>query len=110
MADITWVDQENYEAQVVGSQLPTLVDFWASWCGPCRALEPVVEAVAEEFRGKLRVVKVDVDRNPDLVGQLGIFGIPTLMLYKDGKQVWRHTAYLSKDKLSQVLRQHIDGM
>jgi thioredoxin 1 len=108
MAEITWVDVNSYDDEVIKSSIPTLVDFWADWCGPCRALEPVVKAIADEFGDKVRVVKVDVDRNPDLVGKLGIFGIPTLILYKEGKQVWRHTAYLPKEKLAQALRNHLE--
>jgi thioredoxin len=65
----------------------TLVDFWAEWCGPCKALSPAIEQLASEFGGKLRVAKVDVDANPAVPGRFGIRGIPTVMLFKDGQQV-----------------------
>ena len=77
--------EDTFE-QGVASGL-TLVDFWAEWCGPCKALSPAIEQLATEFDGKLRVAKVDVDSNPSVPGRFGIRGIPTVILFKDGKQV-----------------------
>ncbi len=81
------VGQHNFEAEVVNSQTPVLVDFWASWCGPCRMLAPTVDAIAEEFAGRLKVVKVNVDNEPALAGKYGIRGIPALLLFKGGAVV-----------------------
>lgn len=74
-----------FEDEVLKSQVPVLVDFWATWCGPCRALAPHVEAVAHEFNGKLKVVKVDIDNNPQTPSKFGVRSVPTLILFKDGE-------------------------
>jgi thioredoxin 1 len=77
--------EDNFDAGV--KQGLTLVDFWAEWCGPCKALSPAIEAMADEFGGKLTVAKVDIDANPNIPGRFGIRGIPTVILFKDGAQV-----------------------
>jgi len=77
----------NFEAEVLKSDKPTLVDFWAVWCGPCRAIAPIVESLASQYEGKVKVGKVDVDHNQRVASQFGIRSIPTLLLFKGGKVV-----------------------
>ncbi len=84
------VTDENWETEVLGSDQPVLVDFWAAWCGPCRMLAPTVEAVAEKYQGKAKVVKLNVDENVESPAKYGIRGIPTLILFKGGQEVDRH--------------------
>lgn len=84
MAEIT-ITMENFEQEVVKSDKPVLIDFWATWCGPCKMIAPVVEEIAEEYEGKIKVGKVNVDEEPDLTQSFGISSIPTLVLMKDGK-------------------------
>jgi len=79
------VTDTNFENEVLQSDKPVLVDFWAEWCGPCRQLSPVVDAIAEEMKSTLKVVKVNIDENPDTPTKFGVRGIPTLMLFKNGK-------------------------
>lgn len=93
------VSQVEWERAVLDSALPVLVDFWATWCGPCKMVAPIVNQIAEEYDGKLRVVKVDADDNPDIVERYGVMGIPTLMLFKNGEAVERITGYQAKDKI-----------
>jgi thioredoxin 1 len=76
---------DNFEADVLKSAVPVLVDFWATWCAPCRAIAPLVDAIAEEYEGKIKVGKVNVDENPGTPAKYGVRGIPTLILFKDGK-------------------------
>ena len=76
---------ENFANEVLGSDQPVLVDFWAAWCGPCRMIAPTIEAVAEKYQGKAKVMKLNVDENPNIPMQFGIRGIPTLILYKGGE-------------------------
>jgi thioredoxin 1 len=85
MAKPMAVTEETFDAEVLKSGTPVLVDFWATWCGPCRMIAPVVEEIADEYEGKLKVAKVDVDANPNLPATYGIRGIPTLLIFKDGK-------------------------
>ncbi len=84
MAEIT-ITKENFEAEVLKSDLPVLVDFWAPWCGPCRMLAPTVAQIAEEYEGKIKVGKVNVDDEGELAAQFGIASIPTVLVFKNGE-------------------------
>ena len=97
------VTDANFETEVLQSEEPTLVDFWAEWCGPCKMIAPVVEELAEECGDKLRVVKMDVDANPKTPQNLGIMGIPTLILFKGGEEATRIVGFRPKDALAEVL-------
>src|SRR3972149_11714678 len=81
------ITEKNFEQEVLKSDIPVLVDFWAVWCGPCRMVAPVVEEISEEYSGKVKVVKLNVDDNPSLASKYKVMSIPTLMLFKDGKIV-----------------------
>jgi thioredoxin 1 len=102
------VTDATFEAQVLQAAEPTLVDFWAAWCGPCKMVAPAVEAIAEEYDGRLRVAKMDVDANPETPQGLGIMGIPTLILFKDGAEVTRIVGYRPKEALAETLQPHIE--
>ncbi len=79
------VNDKNFAEEVLSAQLPVLVDFWATWCGPCRSISPIIEELAKEFTGKVKVTKLNVDENPAIPSQYGVRGIPTLILFKGGK-------------------------
>lgn len=83
------VNEANWEDVVLDSATPVLVDFWAEWCGPCKMVTPIVNEIAEEYDGKLRVVKVEADANPELVATYNVMGIPSLLLFKDGAVIDR---------------------
>jgi thioredoxin 1 len=84
-SDLVHVNDKNFESEVLKSDLPVLVDFWATWCGPCRSISPIVEELAKEFSGKIKVTKLNVDESPATPSQYGVRGIPTLILFKGGK-------------------------
>ena len=96
---VSEVNDAEFEQNVLKSDTPVLVDFWAAWCGPCRALAPVVDQVASEYQGKLKVMKMDVDRNNATPGRYGIRGIPALLLFKDGKIADQIVGYVPKDTI-----------
>lgn len=96
MAEIR-LTQENFEGEVMKSELPVLIDFWATWCGPCRMMAPIIEEIAEEKEGVLKVTKVDVDEEPELATKFGIVSIPTLVLMKGGQVVDVLVGYRPKD-------------
>lgn len=101
---VSEVNDAEFEAKVLQSDTPVLVDFWAAWCGPCRALAPVVEQVATEYNGKLKVMKMDVDRNNITPGKYGIRGIPALLVFKGGKVAEQVVGYVPKDTIDQTLK------
>lgn len=86
MADVTFSDS-NFQQDVLKSDTPVLVDFWAPWCGPCKIVSPVVEELAKEYQGKMKVGKMNVDENPEVSGSYSVMSIPTLMLFKNGQPV-----------------------
>lgn len=102
------VTDETFEAEVLQATEPTLVDFWASWCSPCRMIAPIVEEIANEYEDKLRVAKMDVDSNQQTPGSLGISGIPTLILFKDGSEATRLVGFRPKDAMVEELERHLD--
>ena len=97
----------NFKAEVEDSQLPTLVDFWAPWCGPCRAVAPIVEDLAKEFSGRLKVMKLDVDENPQVATKLKISGIPTVLLFKNGQVVDQAVGAMPKRLFVDMIEKHI---
>ncbi len=102
MAEVT-VNSTNFDEEVLNSELPVLVDFWATWCGPCRMLSPVIAKLAEEKEGSLKVAKINVDENPELARQYGIRSIPTVMLFRNGELVNTSMGYMPKEKLEAFL-------
>jgi len=99
MSDVTVTDT-NFDNEVVKSVTPVLVDFWAVWCGPCRFQDPILEEVASEYQGKVKIAKLNVDENPQTAGKFGIMSIPTLMLFKNGQPVKTMIGVQSKETLT----------
>ena len=97
----THVSDANFGEEVLSSKEPVLVDFWAEWCGPCRAISPVLEELAGELQGKVKIVKLNVDENPNTAAKYGIMSIPTLMIFKNGELASRQVGAAPKAKLEQ---------
>jgi thioredoxin 1 len=100
MADIT---DATFQQQVLQNKTPVLVDFWAPWCGPCKIISPIVEELGEEYKGKVEVVKMNVDDNPEVSNQYGIMSIPTLMMFKGGQPVKSVIGAQPKDNIKKML-------
>jgi thioredoxin 1 len=103
------VSDSSWDADVLQSDKPVLVDFWAAWCAPCRMLAPTVDAVAEKYSTNARVVKLNVDDNPAISQRYGIKGIPTLILFKGGKEEERVVGATSKEAISRMIDKHVAG-
>lgn len=101
------VTDETFEQEVIASSLPVLVDFWAPWCGPCRMVAPVVEEIAEQFDGKVKVVKLNTDENPGIASKYGIRSIPTLMVFKAGERVDMVVGAVPKTTLASTIEKYI---
>jgi thioredoxin 1 len=107
MAEVSYVLEGDFDNEVIKSALPVLIDFTAVWCGPCKMVDPIIRQLADDWAGKVKVLKCDADQNPDLITSLGIMGIPTIMLFKDGKVVERVTGYKPKDQLINKMLPHL---
>ena len=101
------VSDQNFESEVIKSETPVLVDFWATWCGPCRMVAPVLEEIANEQGEKVKIAKLDVDANPITAGRFGVRSIPTMILFKNGREAQRVVGYMPKEKLLQQIQPHI---
>ncbi|XWK88961.1 MAG: thioredoxin [Phormidium sp.] len=107
MAAAAQVTDSTFEEEVVESDVPVLVDFWAPWCGPCRMVAPVVDEIAEQYAGQVKVVKVNTDENPNVASKYGIRSIPTLMIFKGGVKVDMVVGAVPKTTLAQTLEKHL---
>ncbi|MDN3724191.1 thioredoxin [Aequorivita sp. SDUM287046] len=92
--------------EIIDSETPVLVDFFADWCGPCKMLSPILKQVKDELGEAVKIVKIDVDKNQPLASQYQVRGVPTLILFKNGKQLWRQSGVLQKDELVSIIGQH----
>jgi len=107
MTDVQYVTELDFQEEVIGAALPVLVDFTATWCQPCKMIDPIVKQLAQEWDGKVKVVKLDADQNPNIMMQYGVMGIPTLMLFKGGQIKERMTGFQPKEKLAAKVTPHV---
>jgi thioredoxin 1 len=107
MSTLLAVTDPTFETEVLKSDQPVLVDFWATWCGPCRMVGPVLEQIATEQGERLRIVKLDVDASPITAGRFGVRSIPTMILFKNGRETQRVVGYMPKERLLSLLNPHL---
>lgn len=100
MGNINAITDSSFENEVIASKVPVLVDFWAQWCGPCKAIAPLLDDLAQKYEGKIKIVKLDVDSNPGTPPKFGVRGIPTLIIFKDGQVKGTQVGLLSKAELA----------
>ena len=92
--------------QIINSSNPVLIDFFAEWCGPCKILAPILKQVKEELGGAIKIVKIDIDKNQPLTSKYQVRGVPTMMLFKNGKQLWRQSGILQKNDIISIIKSH----
>jgi thioredoxin 1 len=107
MSEVKHVNDNTFETEVMKSELPVLVDFWAPWCGPCRMVAPIVEGLAAKYDGKLKICKMNTDESPNTPGRYDIHGIPTLIVFKGGKEVERMVGFAAEAALSAKIEPHL---
>jgi thioredoxin 1 len=105
--DIKTVSDSNFEAEVLKASQPTLVDFWAEWCAPCRALTPIIDEMATKYKGKLQVAKMNIDEHPNTPGRYSVRAIPTLLIFKGGEVVDQVVGLVSRAKLDDLIAKHL---
>jgi len=106
-ANVLTITSENFESEVINSSQPVLVDFWASWCGPCRMVAPVVDQLADDFAGRAKVGKVNVDEQNELAGKFRIMSIPTILIFKNGEVVEKIIGARSKEEYASAIEKHL---
>ena len=106
-ADLVTITDQNFQSEVLASDLPVLIDFWATWCGPCRAIAPAVEELAKEYKGKVKVGKMDIDAQQDTPAKYGVMSIPTLLLFKNGQVADQIVGAVPKAKLDQMIKRSL---
>ena len=109
MTEVKYVTETDFQSEVLNEERPVLVDFTAVWCQPCKMVDPIVKQLAQDWEGKVKVVKLDADENPNIMMQYGVLGIPTLMLFRGGQVKERLTGYQPKDKLVKKLDPHLSS-
>ena len=109
MSDLLAITESNFETEVLKSDIPVLIDFWAVWCGPCKMIAPIVEELAKEFDGKAKITKCDVDSNQQVAIKYGIRSIPTLLIFKNGEVAEQLVGALPKNHITQKLNKVIEG-
>lgn len=107
MAELEHVNQDGFQSRVLNGEMPVLVEFTATWCGPCKMLEPILKELAEQWEGKVQILQVDVDQNAELAMQYNVMGVPTLLFFSKGKLLERTTGYLPKNRLLKILKPHL---
>jgi thioredoxin 1 len=107
MSAATEVNEQNFQQEVLSADKPVLVDFWAPWCGPCRMVGPVVDKIAQEYAGKVKVVKINTDESPGIAGQFNIMSIPTLMIFKNGERVDQIIGAVPEQAITAKLQPHL---
>ena len=103
---IVYATDDSFDAEVVNAEGPVLVDYWADWCGPCKMMGPILKDVSKKVGGRAKILKIDVDKNPKVAAKYQIQGVPTLMVFKNGKMIWRQSGVIPAPQLVDVLEKN----